>query len=117
MEIDDGRPRLPCVAWRQIVKVKAAEGRPDLVDAGDDLIRIGTKLTSDLERFDALLLRHRKMLEHPTAGGSDILTPQSERLTLQAGNLVTSIQEPLNKPPHLYRATKPMARAHIRPHI
>ena len=110
MEIDDGRPRLPCVAWRQIVKVKAAERRSDLVDAGDDLIRIVTKLTSDLERFDALLLRHRKMLEHPTAGGSDVLTRQSERLSQDAANMVTSVQEALKQLREVSRATKPRSR-------
>ncbi|HWO46099.1 MAG TPA: hypothetical protein VNO87_11060 [Methylomirabilota bacterium] len=92
------------------MKVKAAEGRPDLVDAGDDLIRIVTKVTSDLERFDALLLRHRKMLEHPTADESDMLTRQSERLSQEAANMVTSVQEALKQLRELSQATKPKSR-------
>src|SRR6266568_100359 len=82
----------------------------DLGSGGGDLVRIVTKLTRDLERFDALLLRHRKMLEHPTAGGSDTLTRQSERLSQEAANMVTSGQEALKQLRELSQATKPGSR-------
>ena len=78
----------------------------DLGSGGEDLVRIVTKLTSDLERFDALLVRHRKMLEHPTADESDMLTRQSERLSQEAANMVTSVQEALKQLRELSRATK-----------
>ncbi|HTE86779.1 MAG TPA: hypothetical protein VK821_18850 [Dehalococcoidia bacterium] len=92
------------------MKAKAAEGRRDLMDAGDDLVRIVAKLTSDLERFDALLLLHRKMLEHQTAGGSEMLTRQSERLSREAADMVGSVQEALKQLRELSHATKPGSR-------
>jgi len=82
----------------------------DLGSRSDDLVRIVAKLTSDLERFDALLIRHRKMLEHQTAGGSEMLTRQSERLSQEAANMVASVQEALKQLRELSQATKPRSR-------
>jgi hypothetical protein len=82
----------------------------DLGSAGDDLVRIVTKLTGDLERFDALLLRHRKMLEQPPAGGSDMLTRQSERLSQEAANMAASVQEALKQLRELSQQTKPRSK-------
>jgi hypothetical protein len=96
------------------VKVKAAEGGRDLLEAGDDLVRIVTKLTSDLERFDALLILHRKMLEQRSAGQSGLgdtqLTRQSERLSQEAANMVVSIQQALEQLRELSQASKPGSR-------
>jgi len=82
----------------------------DLGSRGDDLIRIVAELTSDLERFDALLIRHRKMLEHQTAGGGEMLTRQSEQLSQEAANMVASVQEALKQLRKLSQATKPGSR-------
>jgi hypothetical protein len=95
------------------VKVEPVDRRRELVDASDDLVRILTKLTSDLERFDALLLLHRKMLEHQAAGeagGSDMLTRQSERLGQEAAEMMASVRQTLEQLRELSPAIRPRAR-------
>lgn len=84
----------------------------DLADAGDDLVRIVTKLTNDLERFDALLLLHRRMLEQQSAGQGDddsLLARRSEQLSQEAADMLTSVREALRQLRRLPQAAKPRA--------
>ena len=57
-------------------------------DSGDDLVRILTKLTSDVERFDSMVVYQRKMLEqraiHAAAVDDDQIAHRSEKLSLEA---------------------------------
>ena len=84
------------------------------MDAGDDLVRIVTKLTSDLERFDALLLLHRRMLEQGSAGqggpGATQLTRQSERLSHEAAGMMASVQQALAQLRELSHETRSASR-------
>jgi len=103
-----------CSLDGQYMNAKSAEGRRDRVDAGDDLVRIVTKLTKDLERFDALLLLHRKMLEQRAAvqaGRPDSqLTRQSEQLSQEAAQMVASVRQALEELGELAQTTTPQSR-------
>ncbi len=96
------------------MNVRSSEGHRDLVDAGDDLVRIVTKLTTDLERFDALLVLHRKMLEHRGAGQTGRpdrqLTRQSERLSKEAAEMAVSVRQALEQLRELAQVTTPRSR-------
>lgn len=113
MEIEDGGRSLHSVACQcKYVNVRSAVGRRDLVDAGDDLVRIVTKLTDDLERFDALLLLHRRTLEQQSAGQADdgnLLARRSERLSQEAADMLASVREALRQLRQLPQAAKPRA--------
>src|SRR6266851_2273078 len=60
-------------------------------DAGDDLVRILMKLTSDVERFDSMVVHQRKMARH-----SEQLSLQAaERLNLEAAEMVACARDAL----------------------
>ncbi len=103
-----------CSLDAQYMNVRSSEGHRDLVDAGDDLVRIVTKLTTDLERFDALLVLHRKMLEHRAAGQTGRpdrqLTRQSERLSKEAAEMAVSVRQALEQLRELAQVTTPRSR-------
>jgi hypothetical protein len=92
--------------------LKGARGRRVLEEAGDDLTRILTKLTSDVERFDSMVGLHRKMLEEPArqigAFDEDQLNRQSERISLEAGEMVRCACQALEQLRQLAEPTKPL---------
>jgi hypothetical protein len=71
------------------------------VQAGDDLVRILTKLTRDVERFDSAVLRQRRLLEHLAGHVSDLDTSQlhlhSERISLEAAEMVACARQALEQ--------------------
>lgn len=89
-----------------------AGGRHVLGGAGDDLVRILTKLTSDVERFESMVLRHRRMLEqladHSVDLDHDQINRQSERISLAAANLVASARQALDQLSLLAEPAKPL---------
>jgi hypothetical protein len=76
-------------------KVVASRRRPD--QAGDDLVRILTKLTRDVERFDSVVLRQRRMLEHLGDLDTDQLHLHSERISLEAAEMVACARQALER--------------------
>jgi hypothetical protein len=85
----------------------------ELVGARADLVRILTKLTGDVERFDSMVLNHRKVLEH-FAGHLDELDDdqfrrQAEQIRTEAAQVVACARQALDE---LSRISKPVqARA------
>jgi|HubBroStandDraft_6_1064221.scaffolds.fasta_scaffold312753_2 phage shock protein A len=73
--------------------------RPD--QTGHDLVRILTKLTRDVERFDSVVLRQRRLLEHLAGHVSDLDTSQlhlhSERISLEAAEMVACARQALEQ--------------------
>jgi hypothetical protein len=70
-------------------------------NAADDLVRILSKLTIDVERFDSVVLRQRKMIEH-LAGhlgdlDHDLLRRHSERFRLEAAEMVACARQALEE--------------------
>lgn len=69
--------------------------------AGDDLVRILTKLTHDVERFDSVVLRQREMLEHLAGHLNDLdpglLHQHSERISLEAAEMVACARQALEQ--------------------
>lgn len=70
-------------------------------NAADDLVRILSKLTIDVERFDSVVLRQRKMIEH-VAGhlgelDHDLLHRHSERISLEAAEMVACARQALEE--------------------
>jgi hypothetical protein len=87
--------------------VQLAPGRRALENSGDDLVRIVTKLTSDVERFDSMVVLQREMLEQRADQvGADELNRQSERISLEAAEMVTSARQALEQLRRLYRVTE-----------
>ena len=69
-------------------------------DAGDDLVRILMKLTSDVERFDSMVVLQRKMLQESSAqadSDDERLSRQSERLRLEAAEIVADAHQALDQ--------------------
>lgn len=70
-------------------------------DAGNDLVRALMKLTSDVERFDSMVVVHRKMLEqratNTDAIHDDVLSNHSERLRVEAAEIVTDARHALEQ--------------------
>ena len=76
-----------------------------LNDAGDNLVRILAKLTSDVERFDSMVVVQRKMLEERSLD-DERLSHQSEQLSLEAAEIITHARQALEQLRHLSVATK-----------
>lgn len=93
-------------------KVVPSPRRPD--QAGDDLIRILTKLTRDVERFDSVVLRQRRMLEHLAGHLGDLDTDQlhlhSERISLEAEEMVACARQALERLNRLAEPSAPVRR-------
>lgn len=86
--------------------------RPGEVNrAQDDLVRILMKLTSDVERFDSLVVLQRKLLQersaHPEVLDDDQLSRQAERLNLEAAEIVAHAREALNGLRYLSNVARP----------
>ncbi len=92
--------------------LQLARGWHVLEDADDDLVRILMKLTSDVERFDSMVMLQRKMLEqraaHIGAFDDDQLNRQSERISLEAAEMVTCARQALKQLRRLAEPTKPL---------
>jgi len=76
-----------------------------LNDAGDNLVRILMKLTSDVERFDSMVVVQRKMLEERSLD-DERLSHQSEQLSLEAAEIITHARQTLEQLRHLSRPAK-----------
>ena len=81
---------------------RAPEDRRHRQDqARDDLVRIVTKLTRDVEHFDSIVVRQRRLLEHLAGPGIDLDTSQlqldSERISLEAAALVACARQALER--------------------
>jgi hypothetical protein len=80
---------------------------------GDDFVRILTKLTSDVERFDSMVVHHREVLEQLaeaiSARDDDELSRRSERITIEAADMVATARQALEELRRLGEATKPPA--------
>jgi len=76
-----------------------------LNDAGDNLVRILMKLTSDVERFDSMVVVQRKMLEERSLD-DERLSHQSEQLSLEAAEIITHARQALEQLRHLSRPAK-----------
>jgi phage shock protein A len=90
--------------------LQSARSRHVLEGTSDDLVRILTKLTTDLERFDSMVLSQRKMLEH-LAGDlgdfdNDQINRQSERISLEAAEMVASARQALEQLSRMAEPTK-----------
>ena len=83
--------------------------RPD--QAGDDLVRILTNLTRDVERFDSVILRQRRLLEDLAGHVNDLDTNElqihSERIRLEAAEMVACAREALDRLSRLAESTAP----------
>jgi hypothetical protein len=60
-------------------------------DAGDDLVRILMKLTSDVERFDSMVVHQRKMARDSEQSS----LRAAERLNLEAAEMVACARDAL----------------------
>ena len=80
---------------------------------GDDFVRILTKLASDVERFDSMVVHHREVLvqitEAISASDDDELNRRSERISIEAAEMVTSARQALEQLRRLGEATRPPA--------
>lgn len=69
--------------------------------SGDDLARILAKLISDVERFDSMVVIQRKKIEQRAsplgAVDDDQLGRQSERMSLEAAEMVTCARHALEQ--------------------
>ena len=69
--------------------------------SADDIVRTLMQLTSDVERFDSLVVLQRRLLEdrgvHPDAVDDDQLSRQSERLSHQAAEIAAHARQALNQ--------------------
>jgi hypothetical protein len=78
---------------------KHETGRPNLMlvrresakDTGDELVRILMKLTSDVERFDSMVVHQRKIARRSEKLSLEV----AERLSLEAAEMVVCAREAL----------------------
>jgi hypothetical protein len=81
--------------------------------APDDIVHILMKLTSDVERFDSLVVVQRKLLQergaHPDALDDGQLSRQAERLNLEAAEIVAHARQALHELRHLSEVARPPA--------
>lgn len=73
----------------------------ELEVAGTDLVEILTRLTDEVERFDSMVLRQRKLIEHLAGHLSDLdndqLNRQSERISAEAAQVVACARQALDE--------------------
>ncbi len=70
------------------------------------LVRIVVKLAADVERFDSVLLEHRQLLDQTVTPLKDPWNDagrRSEFMSAQAGEMVVSARQALDKLRHLGR--------------
>ena len=83
-----------------LASVEHSRFTQSIEDAGDDLVRILMKLTSDVERFDSMVVLQRKMLQERSAqahSDDERLSRQSERLRLEAAEIVADAHQALDQ--------------------
>ena len=68
----------------------------ELEGAGTDLVRILTKLTDDVERFDSMVLSQRKVLDHPDVD-NDQFNRQAERISAEAAQVVACARQAIDE--------------------
>jgi phage shock protein A len=78
-----------------------------------DLVRILSKLTDEVERFDSVVLSQRNMLEHLAGHPSDLDTDQfnrqAERISVEAAHMVASARQALAQLNRLAEPSEPFA--------
>jgi hypothetical protein len=83
-------------------------------DAGSDLVRILTELTSVVERFDSMVVLQREVLERRAgtigAGDDAELNRRLERISLEAEEMVTCARGALEQLRRLGEQTEPLTR-------
>ena len=85
----------------------------ELQGAGSDLVRILTRLTDDVQRFDSIVLGQREMLEH-LAGHLDDLDSaqfnrQAELISADAAEVVACARQALEELSRLGEPVEPRA--------
>jgi hypothetical protein len=93
--------------------VQLGRARQPSREAGDDLEQILAKLTSDVERFDSMVVLHRKVLEERAGAGSTRddaeLSRRSERISLEAAHMVTYARQALEQLRRLGEPARPLS--------
>jgi hypothetical protein len=88
--------------------------RPVSDDARSDLVRILIKLTSEVQRFDSMVVLHREVLERRPrtigAGDDAELNRRLQRISLEAAEMVTCARGALEQLRRLGEPTTPLAR-------
>jgi hypothetical protein len=79
----------------------------ELEGTGGDLVRILTKLTDDVERFDSMVLNHRKVLEHLDELDNDQFNRQAERIKAEAAQVVACARQALDELSRLAEPAEP----------
>jgi hypothetical protein len=78
-----------------------------------DLVRILARLTDEVERFDSVVLSHRKMLEHLARHPGDLdngqFNRQAERISVEAAQMVASARQALAQLNRLAEPAEPIA--------
>ena len=73
----------------------------ELDGAGPDLVRIVTRLTEEVQRFDSMVLRQRKLVEHLAGHLNDLendqLNRQSERISAEAAEVAACARQALDE--------------------
>lgn len=78
----------------------------ELVGGGGDLVRILTKLTDDVERFDSVVLSQRKVLEHLEVD-NDQFNRQAERISAEAAQVVARARQAIDELSRLAEPAEP----------
>ncbi len=81
--------------------------------AGADLVRIVTRLTDEVQRFDSMVLRQRKLLEHLAGHLNDLdddqLNRQAERISVEAAQVVACARQALDELSRIAEPGEPRA--------
>jgi len=71
------------------------------IEGGDDLVRILTRLTDDVERFDSMVVSQRKMIELLAAHVDDLdnvqFNRQADRIRAEAAQVVACARQALDE--------------------
>lgn len=93
MEIEGVHARAVRLGWR----LKVAERAGTDFGNGADLVRILSKLTSDVERFDMMIGAHRNLLEQRMAHGGAVddmeLNSLTDQLSHEAAEMLRSVRQ------------------------
>ena len=85
----------------------------ELEGAGADLVRIVTRLTDEVQRFDSIVLRQRKLLEHLSGHLNDLdddqLNRQAERISVEAAQVVACARQALDELSRIAEPGEPRA--------
>ena len=85
----------------------------ELEGAGADLVRIVTRLTDEVQHFDSMVLRQRKLLEHLAGHLNDLdddqLNRQAERISVEAAQVVACARQALDELSQIAEPGEPRA--------